>query len=514
MNVWLQSIDGMLSAPEIAITLLSLVIKSTLILAATLLTSMLCRERPVLRSFVLTHGLSLSLILPLLMFVAPDWHLPLLSWLHLPGGTETSTVAVSELHSAASTTADIWTPSIISILIVVWLLGAFTLLARHALGWFLMRGIVRRAACVDNHDVRRIVERIKTAVKVRRKVHVAYSSEINSPVTAGLWRHTIILPSYARQWSRQLLEMSLVHELAHVRRRDVCWYTLGAVAAAINWFNPLVWMCRRRMVTESEKACDDFVIMNGNDVHTYAETLLGIARQVSRVRLVAPVGVRMTRKSELEGRLMSIMSDHKRSAGVRGAVLAAAVLLTFALVLPLAGVQLSAAVTEPQTSLSAPMGDDKASEAKADYEAKKKELAQKEQQKKDLEAKKEYEEQRLKEKQKQAAAKGSKADQYPNPDEFVKMTHPPEMIKKVTPEYSKKAIKAKMEGDVWVKVLVDTEGLVKKAMVQKTSGYEQLDKAALKAAYECKYKPADYEGKKVAAWVTYKVTFANDGEEL
>ena len=503
MNEWLQSIDGMLSTPETAMTLLSLVIKSTLILAATLLTSMLCRERPVLRSFILAHGLSLSLALPLLMLVAPNWHLPLMSWLNIPASAAMASVGVSGLQSAAAGPAAAWTPSVISLAVGVWMLGAFVLLARHALGWLLMNNIMRRARPVDDSDIRCMVKQIRKAAGVRREVTVGFSSEINSPVTAGFRRPTILLPEYARQWSRQLLEMSLTHELAHVRRRDVLWYTLGSVAATFNWINPLVWVCRRKMVTESEKACDDFVIMNGSDMHVYAETLLGIARQVSRLRLVAPVGVRMTRKSELEGRLMSIMSDHKRTFGIRVPVLIAAALLTFALVLPLAGVQLNAAVTEAQTSLSAPQGDDDASSGLDGKNAQKDEELSN--------TNRQYAQ--LTDTEKKAAAKGKSGEAYPKPDEFVKMTNPPEMIKKVSPEYSKKAIDAKMEGNVWVKVLVDKKGDVKDAMLYKSSGYDELDDSAVKAAHLCKYKPADYEGKAVAAWITYKVGFKMDGNE-
>ena len=95
----------------------------------------------------------------------------------------------------------------------------------------------------------------------------------------------------------------------------------------------------------------------------------------------------------------------------------------------------------------------------------------------------------------------------PSETEFVPLENFPEMIYQEEPVYPEKAEKDKIEGTVYVKALIDSEGKVVKAKVGKTSGNELLDKAAVKAAYECKYKPGTQNDKPVASWVTYKVEF-------
>ncbi|MGD8921725.1 MAG: energy transducer TonB [Candidatus Zixiibacteriota bacterium] len=99
-------------------------------------------------------------------------------------------------------------------------------------------------------------------------------------------------------------------------------------------------------------------------------------------------------------------------------------------------------------------------------------------------------------------------DEYlPDVSEFVPVEIYPEMIYESQPEYPRLAKEAGLEGTVWVQALVDKEGTVRKAQVARSSGTAALDEAAVKAAYDCKFKPGIQNGRPVAVWVTYKVDF-------
>jgi TonB family protein len=95
----------------------------------------------------------------------------------------------------------------------------------------------------------------------------------------------------------------------------------------------------------------------------------------------------------------------------------------------------------------------------------------------------------------------------PSETEFIPLEIMPEMIYQEQPVYPEEAEKAKIEGTVYIKALIDSEGKVVEAKVGKSSGHELLDKSAVKAAYECKFKPGVQKDKPVASWVTYKVDF-------
>jgi len=98
-------------------------------------------------------------------------------------------------------------------------------------------------------------------------------------------------------------------------------------------------------------------------------------------------------------------------------------------------------------------------------------------------------------------------DYLPSIDEFVPVEIIAEMIYYEKPPYPRLAEQAGLEGLVWVKALVGSDGTVKDAVVYKSSGTPSLDDAATAAAPRCRFKPAIQNGRPVAMWVTYKVEF-------
>jgi TonB family protein len=100
-----------------------------------------------------------------------------------------------------------------------------------------------------------------------------------------------------------------------------------------------------------------------------------------------------------------------------------------------------------------------------------------------------------------------------SPDTFVDVEKMPEMTYMENPKYPESAKKAGAEGEVWVKAFVNEEGAVTEAVVAETSGDENLDQAALDAALKNKFTPASKDGKPVGVWVTYKVMFELSDKE-
>ena len=66
----------------------------------------------------------------------------------------------------------------------------------------------------------------------------------------------------------------MLHELAHVRRCDSLSSLLGFLCCSVFWFNPLVWLCARKLRFEAEAAADDLVLSAGVRASDYAAVLL------------------------------------------------------------------------------------------------------------------------------------------------------------------------------------------------------------------------------------------------
>ena len=101
-------------------------------------------------------------------------------------------------------------------------------------------------------------------------------------------------------------------------------------------------------------------------------------------------------------------------------------------------------------------------------------------------------------------------EDFPEPDKFIVIDQPPEMIYEHMPEYPRMARKMGISGTVWVQALVDREGNVREARVAKSSDFASLDEAAVRAAYKNTYRPAIRDGNPVACWVSYQVKFELD----
>src|SRR5439155_15248561 len=170
-------------------------------------------------------------------------------------------------------------------------------------------------------------------------VEVLETSTGSMPMTFGIVRPVVFLPSDAATWSEERRRMVLLHELAHVRRGDAATQLLARLALILNWWNPLAWTAWREFLKERERAADDMVLDAGARASDYAGHLLEVARAMQAAPALGWAAVAMARRSQLEGRLLNILDARAiRYNGGRASALAAT-LLAVALVAPFAAVR-------------------------------------------------------------------------------------------------------------------------------------------------------------------------------
>jgi periplasmic protein TonB len=98
------------------------------------------------------------------------------------------------------------------------------------------------------------------------------------------------------------------------------------------------------------------------------------------------------------------------------------------------------------------------------------------------------------------------SDAEPGMDEFVPVEKPPQIVKRVVPVYPEMAMRAGMEGTVYVKILVDKDGKPKKAVVIKSTT-EIFNDAATEAAMQFLFTPAVMNNGPVKVWVAVPFKF-------
>ncbi|MBK8004490.1 MAG: HEAT repeat domain-containing protein [Gemmatimonadetes bacterium] len=223
----------------------------------------------------------------------------------------------------------------------LWAVVALALLARLGLGALAVRRIVARATPLSDPSWEAPLYEIADRMGLADAPRLVRSGDVQMPFAAGLRRPVVVLPAESEAWSAERRTAVLIHELAHVRRRDLLGHTLGRVACALYWFHPLVWTAARGLRAESERACDDLALTFGARPSAYAEHLLDIVTAV-RQSTTPAIALAMAHPKEFEGRMLAILNpdlsrrgpSRRQSASLVGALAGVALLVGAAVPVP------------------------------------------------------------------------------------------------------------------------------------------------------------------------------------
>jgi len=157
-----------------------------------------------------------------------------------------------------------------------------------------------------------------------RRIPLLYRNPLAAtPMLVGVFHPAIILPD--REYTNEQLRAVLLHELTHLRRKDVLVKWLTVLVSALHWFNPIVWLVRREIDRACELSCDEAVIRNldTDGKQNYGETLLYVAADSKTPHAVLSTTM-CEEKKALKERLGAIMKSKKHT---RLAIIVSAVLI-------------------------------------------------------------------------------------------------------------------------------------------------------------------------------------------
>jgi WD40 repeat protein/beta-lactamase regulating signal transducer with metallopeptidase domain len=235
--------------------------------------------------------------------------------------------------------------------VAIWAVGLIFLLVRMVHGWLAARRICRDATALDRDRFASLIEGVEKRFGLRRPLRIVVSDKLGTAAALGWLQQQIILPtSYVAQLGPEELESVLIHEMAHLLRRDHWIALLQRLAAVVYWPHPLVHVLNRQLARAREECCDNYVLQQ-LEPRRYAQLLLRLAEwPVSRMP-PEPTLAFLTRRWKLEDRIADLL-DAKRQNAVRPrrtfVVLAGTAIV--AVVLASAGLRLTQASDKPATA--------------------------------------------------------------------------------------------------------------------------------------------------------------------
>ena len=199
---------------------------------------------------------------------------------------------------------------------LLWLLGTVVLAVYVGAGNFHIWWLVTRERPLTDQKILDLLEECKSQMRIHTILGVVITDKVKSPALFGFLRPRLLLPAgMLETLSREELRYVFLHELGHLRRRDIYIGWLMSLLQVLHWFNPLVWLAFYRIQSDRELACDALVLTctRSGESKEYGRTIVNLLERFSRPqRLPSMAGILET-KSQLKRRIKMIAKFKKTS---------------------------------------------------------------------------------------------------------------------------------------------------------------------------------------------------------
>lgn len=242
----------------------------------------------------------------------------------IPAGSSATSLAplvpVAEARVRLAMPSGWWTSG--ALVVGLWALWSVLHAARAARALVVLRRARRRCRPVPTG----LERQLRTWLQVRnagRATRLVLSDDVRAAAVLGCGPPLVaVAPSLLRHLRAGDLDRLVIHEWAHVQRRDdLADMLLLAIRVTAGW-HPAVWWLDRRLRLERETACDETVVAITGGRKAYAECLAALA-SLRSVPTGACAGVGVLSSPGLEYRVVRILTpprhSMRRSAWTAGA---------------------------------------------------------------------------------------------------------------------------------------------------------------------------------------------------
>ena len=172
-------------------------------------------------------------------------------------------------------------PGLFQILTVIWLLGAAAMLVYKLWCYVRFRRLLTGIRTPLSDHQYEVFQTCRRELKIDSRISVDISPDIPSPLATGLLRPTILLPD--GELSDAQLRCVFLHELTHIKRRDLWVRFFALCGVVVHWYNPLMHLLNQKLKEHSEQSCDEQVAaaMSREERLTYGDMLLRLVARSS-----------------------------------------------------------------------------------------------------------------------------------------------------------------------------------------------------------------------------------------
>ncbi|MBC7808684.1 MAG: M56 family metallopeptidase [Akkermansiaceae bacterium] len=222
-----------------------------------------------------------------------------------------------------------------SIAFLVWSIGIAVYAVFVARQIAAVRQILSGCESLEETAIGAMGRRLAAGIGLSRAPRILVSDAVTAPLTTNPFRPFVVLPaSLIETLSDAEIEMTLAHELAHIRRGDLLMAIPLTLAQAAFWFFPPVWLCTRAWDAARESACDEAaLLLTQSPPAMYGGLLIKVIEADSRRVSLSALGIASdfhTLKSRLDD-LRTFPAARPRQRSLTASLLAIGMVITLPL---------------------------------------------------------------------------------------------------------------------------------------------------------------------------------------
>jgi beta-lactamase regulating signal transducer with metallopeptidase domain len=254
------------------------------------------------------------------------WFVALLAMVALPlfGGAGGGAAHIPAIASATAHREIILSASWAGYLFAAWAMGAALLLLRLSVGLWQVHRLRSDCREVELQSLEPAIAEILREFATRNQATLCVSERLNVPAALGFFRPAIVFPAWLLpQLSADEIQVILLHEHAHLRRRDPWTNLAQKFVKAVFFFHPAVWWIESHLTLEREMACDDIVLAQSASPKAYASFLVSFAEKLQNAHTLELVQALVSRMRQMSLRVAQILDARRsRSTGLWAPVVA------------------------------------------------------------------------------------------------------------------------------------------------------------------------------------------------
>ncbi len=220
---------------------------------------------------------------------------------------------------------------------IIWILGVIGFLTYKCICNIHINRRIKKCPVLTytaNTRILNILNACKTHLSINSTLTPLICDGFGSPCLYGLIKPKLLIPgTLTENVDERHIRYIFLHELIHLKRKDLYLNAVLFVLKAVYWFNPLFWYCFSAMHSDCEISCDVSVMLRleSKERIEYGKTILEVSGYCSGLKPSCFVAEVTNKKSDTKKRIIKVISFRKPSFLVTSLTVVITLILGFVL---------------------------------------------------------------------------------------------------------------------------------------------------------------------------------------